>query len=450
MRGTALAAAVLASAALAGAAAAGEGYALLEGHGGPVKGVAVSADGTRALTASFDTSVGVWALPEGRHLGWLEGHEAAANAVAFLPGGRAVSAGDDFDLILWDLATGEALHRFEGHRGKVISVSPSPDGSRVASAGWDGVVGVWSVAAPETPPVWLEGHDANVNDAAWSADGGTLYTASYDGTIRRWDLADGAETVMVSHGFGVNHLAVDEAAGWLAYGALDGAVRALDLATGGQIADLTADRRPILALARDPATGRLAVGDGEGYIMVIDTSDWSILRDFRAALAGPIWALAWEPGTGRLLAGGIADDAGLWPVEGGEGAIFAEGERPFHKDPAEMTNGERQFVRKCSICHTLAADGGRKAGPSLWGVFGRRAGTVEGYVYSDALEESGIVWSEQTIGALFELGPDVVTPGSKMPVQRITADGDRRDLIGYLRQNTGPGTAVGQQGTTQQ
>ena len=57
------------------------GYARLEGHGGPVKGVAISPDGDRALTASFDYSVGLWDLRTNTLMRWLEGHEAAVNAV---------------------------------------------------------------------------------------------------------------------------------------------------------------------------------------------------------------------------------------------------------------------------------------------------------------------------------------------------------------------------------
>ncbi|MEM9784415.1 MAG: c-type cytochrome [Pseudomonadota bacterium] len=102
-----------------------------------------------------------------------------------------------------------------------------------------------------------------------------------------------------------------------------------------------------------------------------------------------------------------------------------------------MTNGERQFMRKCSICHSLDKESGRKAGPSLAGVFGRRAGTLKGYRYSEALVSSPIVWTDETIAALFRDGPDVVTPGSKMPVQRIAREADRRDLIDYLRRETG-------------
>jgi cytochrome c len=101
-----------------------------------------------------------------------------------------------------------------------------------------------------------------------------------------------------------------------------------------------------------------------------------------------------------------------------------------------MENGERQFMRKCSICHALTPPPSRKAGPTLYGLFGRQAGTVPGYPYSDILDGSGIVWNDTTIDALFDLGPDHFIPGSKMPMQRITAEADRQDMINYLRRAT--------------
>ena len=83
-------------------------YARLSGHGGPIKGVAVSDDGRFAMTASFDNSVGLWSLDGSAQAPvWLEGHEAAANSVLFLrDGSLAASAGDDFDAILWNTANG--------------------------------------------------------------------------------------------------------------------------------------------------------------------------------------------------------------------------------------------------------------------------------------------------------------------------------------------------------
>ena len=419
------------------------GYARLEGHGGPVKGVAVRADGQRALTASFDYTVGYWDLggPEPRVIRWLDAHEAAANAVEFHPGdARALSAGDDGDVIAWDLTSGEVLHRLHGHAGKVVGLAVSTDGTRAASAGWDDRIGLWDLDAGRLVR-WLEGHAGSVNDVAFSADGETLWSASNDGTIRQWPLAGGEPSRLVRHGFGINRLVVHEGAGWIAYGAVDGAVRALDLATGAQIADLTAERRPILALALSADGAAMAVGDGEGYISVIDTRDWSITRDFRAAPSGPIWALDWVGGQERLAAGGLSAEAAVWPVTGASGdaaALLAAMGRDPRRDPAEMTNGERQFVRKCSICHTLTPDGGHRAGPTLYGLFGRPAGAVEGYSYSDALENAPIIWTEETIHRLFDEGPHRYTPGSKMPLQRIRKAQDRADLIAFLRNNTGP------------
>ena len=137
-----------------------------------------------------------------------------------------------------------------------------------------------------------------------------------------------------------------------------------------------------------------------------------------------------------MLAGGIDDIAYLWPLEEEVEQLMGAGERSFLNDPDNMDNGARQFYRKCSICHTLTPDTARRAGPSLFGIFGREAGSLEGYPYSDAMREAGIVWSDETIDDLFELGPDHYTPGSKMPMQRITGVQDRQDLIAFLKRMT--------------
>lgn len=412
----------------------GQEVALLTGHGGPVKGIAVQ--GEAVLTASFDYAIGAWTLDDiSAEPVWMDGHEAAVNAVVFLPGGRAASAGDDFAVWLWDLVSHEPIAEMTGHRGKILSLAVSPDGNTLASASWDGRIGLWSVA-DTTLIRWLE-VGSNVNDVVFSGDGQTLYSASFDGTLRSWNVETGDQKGLhARHGFGINRLALNEAEGWLAYGALDGGTRAIRLADDSQLADLTLDRRPILALAANPDGTRLAVGDGEGFIMTIDTTDWSIAHDFKAALRGPVWALAFSADGSRLIAGGIDDAAFVWPAEQDSDHQMATDRRSFLRDPSQMGNGERQFMRKCSICHSLTPDTARKAGPSLHGVFGRRAGTLPGYAYSEAMRGMDIVWTEETIGLLFELGPDNYTPGSKMPMQVIAQEQDRADLLEFLKRTT--------------
>lgn len=415
--------------ALCGPAAAQDFYTL-KGHGGPIMDVAVSPSG-QVVTGSFDNAVGLW---DGQTPLWLDGHEAAVTAVAFLNDDVIFSGSDDFTLRRWTEGQGAVVGR---HQAKILSIVPGPAGQQVATASWDGTIGLWPVADPANGR-FLRGHKQGVNDVAFSESGTWLYSASTDGTIRVWNVETGEqEQQLVEHGFGVNEMVLNEAAGWLAYGAVDGGTRVIDLATGDEIADFTLDRRPILAMAYHAATDQLAVGDGEGYIMVIDTARMRIARDFRATRTGPVWALAFSRDGQNILAGGIEDILYSWPVDAmDEFGPMAGGTRSFLEDPDTLPNGERQFKRKCSICHALTEGSARKAGPTLHNLFGRPAGTVSDYTYSEVLRQSGIVWSAQSINDLFDLGPDHYIPGSKMPMQVIAQQQDRDDLIEYLRQTT--------------
>ncbi|MFK7868067.1 MAG: c-type cytochrome [Roseobacter sp.] len=403
----------------------------LKGHGGPIKGIAAHADGS-ILTASFDNSVGLWRDGVPR---WLEGHEAAVNAVGWLGQGRMVSAGDDYTLRLWEE---DGSSRVLGqHTAKIIQVDVAAGSGLVATASWDRTAGIWDTTGTGAPVI-LRGHANTVNDVAFSADGARLYTASTDGAIFMWDVATGERLRRFEqHGFGLNTIVLAEDESWIAYGAIDGVTRVISLPDGAPLHDFTAGRRPVLAMSYDAPTNRIAVGDAEGYIMVIDTKAWRIADDFRATLSGPVWALDFTTDGQNIHAGGLDSAMYSWPVAAlSRAGKMTETEPSFLRAPETMSNGERQFQRKCSICHALGPDGERRAGPTLYGVFGRSAGAVEGYFYSETLEGAEIVWSPETIDALFDIGPDHYIPGSKMPQQRITAQSDRDDLIAFLEKAT--------------
>lgn len=419
--------------------AAGQGFTTLKGHGGPVMGISVEPVTGLVGTASFDNSVGLW---RGRVPQWLEGHDAAVNTVLFASADRVLSAADDFTVIDWDATTGEA-HRLSGHKGKVVGLALSPGGGWIASASWDGSVGLWPTDGAGDGARFLSDHTAGVNAVAFTPDGRGLYSASTDGTLRYspFDPEDGSTgdtRIVARHGFGINALVLSPGMDWLAYGAIDGGTRVIAPATGETLRDFTLDRRPILAMAHHPGSGRLAVGDGHGFIMMIDTESWRITHDFRAMRRGPVWALALSPDGETVYAGGLDDAVYAWPVDLLDRFEPAgdQASRSFLRDAGTMPNGERQFMRKCSICHSLDPAPSRKAGPTLRGVFGRPAGTVADYPYSETLTGSDIIWNEQSIDALFDLGPDHYIPGSKMPMQRITRAEDRQDLIKFLRSAT--------------
>jgi len=405
---------------------AAQDFTIYRGHGGPVMALLTMRDG-RLASASFDNSVGLWS---GDTPHWLEGHDAAVTALTEDASGQLVSGGDDFAVRHWTdppLKIGE-------HKGKVTSLALSAEGDRVASGSWDGDIVLWSLRgeAPQT----LASPGAGVNAVAFNAAGSLLYAATSAGDLLVYDMAErGPPRPVARHGFGINRLVADE--GWIAYGAVDGGTRVINAETGAQIADFSLDRRPILSMSYHRETAQLAVGDGQGFIMVIDTMNWQITRDFRAMRTGPVWALAYSPDGQMLHAGGLDEVIYAWPAALLDRYDPAAGEsRSFLRAVESMGNGERQFMRKCSICHSLEPGPSRKAGPTLHGVFGRQAGSLEGYRYSQVLENAPIVWDNDTIDDLFETGPEHFVPGSKMPMQVIAKSQDRADLIAYLHKQT--------------
>ncbi len=101
---------------------------------------------------------------------------------------------------------------------------------------------------------------------------------------------------------------------------------------------------------------------------------------------------------------------------------------------ADTARGQ-ELYRKCVSCHTLEVNGRNRAGPRLHGLFGRVAGSVTDYRYSDALKGSGIIWTEQTLDAYLK-DSEAFVPGTKM-YGGLSLDQDREDLIAYLRGATG-------------
>lgn len=100
----------------------------------------------------------------------------------------------------------------------------------------------------------------------------------------------------------------------------------------------------------------------------------------------------------------------------------------------DAADGAKLFNR-CKACHTLEKGGAHKIGPNLHGLFGRTAGTVEGYKYSSALKKSGIVWNAETLDKWFE-NPRKDVPGTKMIFTGLRKEGQRADLIAYLKEAT--------------
>jgi cytochrome c len=96
---------------------------------------------------------------------------------------------------------------------------------------------------------------------------------------------------------------------------------------------------------------------------------------------------------------------------------------------AQLHTGEEVYSR-CLACHALEYD---RTGPRHCGLLGRRAGSVPGFVYTQAMKNSGIVWNEKTLDS-FLRNPFQAVPGTSMGYAGIPMDTERAALIAYLKQ----------------
>jgi cytochrome c len=150
----------------------------------------------------------------------------------------------------------------------------------------------------------------------------------------------------------------------------------------------------------------------------------------------PVWSVAFLPDNKTLLTGGADRVIRRWDALTGEpiGSVALSQER----DPLAAYAGDHgaEVFRACVACHTVKADAGPRAGPTLAGLFGRRIASLPGYNFSPALKQLDIIWTPETVAKLFEVGPASYTPGTKMPEQRIGSAEDRNALVEFLERAT--------------
>jgi cytochrome c len=406
-------------------------HAQLRGHGGPVRAVAVAPDGETAISGSFDSSAIRWSLTRNAALQVLRFHAGAVNAVAFLKDGRMATAGEDARIAIWRPGEEQPGTVLEGHKAPVVGLAASSDGAMLASASWDRTVRLWPLdgGAPRV----LEGHQQNVNAVAFAPDGRTLVSAGYDATLRIWPLAAGGAPVVVTLPTPINAVAIAPD-GEIATAGADGKVYFFD-AAGAARGEVETGPAPVIALAISGDGALVAAAGIRGSVAVIERATRKLVR----TLVGPglpVWSLAFFPDNHTLLTGGTDRMVRRWDAATGEpvGAVAIGAP----EDPLAAFAGDHraQVFRACVACHTLRANEGNRAGPSLHHIFGRRIASLPGYNYSAAFRKLAIVWTPETVAKLFELGPATFTPGTKMPEQRISSAEDRAALVRFLEKAT--------------
>jgi len=415
----------------------------LTAHGGPVKGLAISKNNKYMASASFDYSVVLWKLNPIEENNTLIGHDAAVNTVKFSPRENILaSGGDDNKLLLWPLKyplkKDNEIEPFilGKHKGKIVDLDFSRNGKYLLSASWDGSVGIWDIKKRKNIK-FLKGHKGPVYSVKYSKDNKYIYSSGYDGEIKMWEAKNGNYIrPLIKNGWGISVFEINENKNFIAYGSTDGKIKITKMKEDTLILKIGEDRTPILSMYYLEKENLISFGNAKGRMIILDTNSWSLVRDFNA-VNGPIWDNILFPKDSSLIVAGLDDFLTRWEIFDFPPEILERPGPARRFNPLkEVSNGEKQFARKCSVCHTLIANGKKRAGPTLYKIIGRKAGTLSGYKYSKALIKSDIIWNENTINELFDKGPDKVTPGTKMPIQKMKRYEDRKDLVMFLKEST--------------
>ena len=97
----------------------------------------------------------------------------------------------------------------------------------------------------------------------------------------------------------------------------------------------------------------------------------------------------------------------------------------------EIASTDRDFQR-CAVCHTKTPEAGHLSGPNLWGIVGRRAGSAQGYTYSRAIADSGVIWNEVSLRQYLSQ-PSQFLPGNRMMMTPIQDTEELDRIICHLK-----------------
>jgi cytochrome c len=98
---------------------------------------------------------------------------------------------------------------------------------------------------------------------------------------------------------------------------------------------------------------------------------------------------------------------------------------------ADASHGRSVFAAQCSMCHSSARNGPTILGPALFGVVGRKAGSVGGFAYSPGMKAAGFAWTDDRLRAYLP-APRAMVPGTKMTYGGLKNPTQLDDLIAYL------------------
>ena len=250
---------------------------VLSSHAYPVRAVAVTPDGKRALSAAEDRTLKVWDVETGEDLHTLRGHTDSVLAVAVDPDGRfAVSGSQDKTVRVWDLETAEQVLCIEAHDQAVSAVAITPDGLQIVSGSYDATVKVWDLKTGAYCKT-LYGHAGGVNALALTPEGSRLVSGSFDRTLKLWDLDSGQVIhTFQGHRDQVTAVAISPEGRWMVSASFDRTLKLWDLETKSELHTFTGHNDVVTSVAIGP-DGRIVSASWDTTLRVWDLASRALI-----------------------------------------------------------------------------------------------------------------------------------------------------------------------------
>jgi WD40 repeat protein len=331
----------------------------LTGHTRPVTSVAVTPDGKRVISGSWDNTLKVWDLETGEELFTLRGHTFPVTSVAVTPDGKlAISGSWDKTLRVWDLEAKKELFTLRGHTLLVTAIAVTPDGKRVISGSLDKTLRVWDLEARKElfnitlkvpnqmgllklictlikipflgKVVWLIFTFLRlgwVNALLVTPDGkqvllalGGFFCLFRNSNLKVWDLEKGeAVFPLKGHTDWVTMLAAIPNSKWVISDSWEKTLKVLNLEPGQELFSLkfTAYSTWVKAVAVTPDGNRMISGSWDKTLKI-----WNLKLEkeifHRAGHAAGVNTVAVIPDGKRVISGSVDNTLKVWNLETGE------------------------------------------------------------------------------------------------------------------------------------
>ncbi len=292
--------------------------AMLTGHTGAVYDVALSADGTFAVSVGDDNVLRLWDLHSGRCERQVDERVRGARSVALTPDGQVVAyARSNGAIRVLETSSGRPVCLLDAGPRHIQALNITPDARLIACAGANGTVQVWDVDRERRLRA-LSGHETHVNAIAIAATGAIVLTAGDDRTVRVWDVAEGAcLRLMEGTAREVRALAITPQATVALSAGGDGLLWLLDVESGRCSGEIAGGGEAIRAVALS-ADGQLAAAGGDdGFLRVYDTRSGQCVREL-SGHRGPVLTVAMTPDGRTAISGGEDGSVRVWDVTRGQ------------------------------------------------------------------------------------------------------------------------------------